>query len=495
MPKIKLNKLLKAIKPIAIENYQDIIIEGIAYNSNKVQNNFLFIAIEGTQSDGHKYIPDAIKRGASALIVSKNDFPNKENCSLPIIYVDSSRCALADVSSEFYNNPSKDMIIIGITGTNGKTTSAHILHKLFSYAGYETAVLGTIGHYWNGEYHLATHTTPESLELQEMFDNMRSNGVREVIMEVSSHSLIMERVRNIKFDMALFTNLTQDHLDFHKNMEEYFIAKSLLFKNLTNKNIAIINWDETELNAGKRLAELTSAKVISYGLNKDAQITMKDYELKRNSINGTIQFPDGEQKIKLKVGGNFNLYNTLASFACAWGFGLDSKLIADALTDFNGVRGRFEQIDEGQDFLIIVDYAHTPDALQRLLEAVREITLGNVLLVFGCGGDRDKDKRSQMGHIANTFADYIIITSDNPRTEGPEAIIDDIIKGIDGTNWKKIINRRNAIESIIKLAKSNDSVIIAGKGHEDYQIIGTVKKHFDDAEEARKILREIKNRR
>ena len=222
---------------------------------------------------------------------------------------------------------------------------------------------------------------------------------------------------------------------------------------------------------------------------------MKDYELKRNSINGTIQFPDGEQKIKLKVGGNFNLYNTLASFACAWGFGLDSKLIADALTDFNGVRGRFEQIDEGQDFLIIVDYAHTPDALQRLLEAVREITLGNVLLVFGCGGDRDKDKRSQMGHIANTFADYIIITSDNPRTEGPEAIIDDIIKGIDGTNWKKIINRRNAIESIIKLAKSNDSVIIAGKGHEDYQIIGTVKKHFDDAEEARKILREIKNRR
>ncbi len=483
---MKLADLLKNTGIECTEREKDTEITGVSYDSRSTKPGDLFVCIKGFETDGHKYASSAIKAGAAAFIAQDE----LNNIDVPVIYTSDCRKALSAVSANFYGNPTKDINIYGVTGTNGKTTITYLIRSVLEASGKECGVLGTIAYSYGGKTFESVNTTPESLELQRMFSEMkREYSVDVCAMEVSSHSLALSRTDNIDFDYSVFTNLTPDHMDFHVDFEDYFTAKKKLFYQ-TGKS-SVINTDD---EYGKRL----------YGELKECGKNVKSCSIKENadyravilesSAKGTDAeiYADGKKigNIKINTPGRFSVANALCAAAVTLESGVSWEAVKAGIEQIKGVAGRFETVENSKGIPVIVDYAHTPDALEKVIKTAREFTKGRIITVFGCGGDRDSTKRPLMGETAGLYSDYCVVTSDNPRTEDPEKIINDIIPGIEKTNvsYDVIEDRRRAIKKAIKEYRAEDTVIIAGKGHETYQIVGTVKQHFDDRETAMQII-------
>jgi UDP-N-acetylmuramoyl-L-alanyl-D-glutamate--2,6-diaminopimelate ligase len=468
--------------PIELEKVE---ITGLSYDSRTVGPGQLFVAIPGFKADGARFAQEALVKGAAAVVAEKALFLDDPR----IISCPNARCALAILADRFYGHPSGKLKVVGITGTNGKTTTTYLIRSILKQAGERTGLIGTIRYLIGEESYIAPNTTPESLDLQRLLAGMVEERVSTVVMEVSSHGLALERVKGCEFKVAVFTNLTQDHLDFHPTMEDYLLAKLRLFEILEKGNIAVVNADDPI--AERVIQAASKAGIITYGLSGRARVRAKAIFLSQKGTEFVVTWEEGQIPVKLKLPGKHNVYNALAAFGAGLALGFSNGLLVKGLESLEGVSGRFELVDEGQPFAVIVDYAHTPDALERLLSAVREITRGRVLCVFGCGGDRDRKKRPMMGRIATNMAGYTIITSDNPRTEDPEVIVKEIEEGVvPGSQYEIVLDRKAAIRRGMDLTREGDSVVIAGKGHEDYQILGTAKIHFDDREIVREALRE-----
>jgi UDP-N-acetylmuramoyl-L-alanyl-D-glutamate--2,6-diaminopimelate ligase len=489
-----LSDLIEDQKILAMSKELQVPIRGLAYDSRSVGQDFLFFAIEGFKTDGHLFIKKAIENGACAVVIQK---PVNIPDNITWIQVPDTRSALALFSARYYGNPTRKLKLIGVTGTNGKTTTTHLLAAIYRSAGDITGIIGTISN-WIGNLELPVDkTTPESLELQQLFSRMVDQGVNTAVMEVSSHALALRRVVGCRFKTALFTNISQDHLDFHQDMDDYLRTKAILFRMLSLEDkceprFAIVNCDDP--GAGEILAA-SQVNVVTYGLGEKAMVRATEVEVTSKGVSFLIVTPWGASRVALKLTGLFNVYNALAALAAGGADGLPLEEMIKSLQSVSGVRGRFEKIDRGQDYTVIVDYAHTPDGLEKVLETAREITSGKLISVFGCGGDRDRGKRPLMGEIAARLCDLAVVTSDNPRTEDPLTIIADVRKGmngISGVNYVTIPDRRQAIAYALGRASAGDVVVIAGKGHEDYQIIGSRKFPFDDREEVTKFLEKNK---
>lgn len=461
-------------------------IHSIEMDSRKVTQGSLFICMQGFTVDGHDFAKEAVQNGAVALIVER-----PVNVDVPTIQVKDSQRAMAILADVFYQSPTNKLHLIGITGTNGKTTTTYLIDKIFEDAGRKTGRIGTINTKINGVEHEVANTTPESLALQKMFYEMVLGGTGTAIMEVSSHALHLGRVRGCDFDIALFTNLSQDHLDYHETMDAYKQAKGILFSQLGNtysknrKKYAILNHDDP---ASAYYRTITAAEVITYGIEKDANISAQQITLSSNGTSFMLCTPFGNEKITMKLMGMFSVYNALAACAACLVSGLSLAEIKSSLEQVEGVPGRFELIDEGQDFTVLVDYAHTPDSLLNVLKTIKEFANKKVFVVVGCGGDRDKLKRPLMGKISVQHADEAIFTSDNPRSEDPNDIIRDMTRHLQG-NFKTIVDRKAAIEYAIEQAEPGDVILIAGKGHETEQIIGKQIYPFDDRAVAREAIK------
>ena len=463
------------LKDILLSANTDIEVTGISYNSRLTKSGDVFVAITGFQTDGHKYAKNAVENGA-VCVVCEHEI---DGVDVPCIVVENSREALAEMSCNFYGNPTKKFNLIGVTGTNGKTTVTYLVKAILEENGENGGLMGTnknmIG---DKEYH-TERTTPESLEMQEFFSDMLKEGCTYGIMEVSSHSLDLHRVTGCEYKVGAFTNLTQDHLDFHGDMENYFLAKSKLFGMCKT---GIINADDSY---GARLCESCECELISYGI-KNGNLKAENIEYGDKGV----RFDCGDMKINLGIPGVFSVYNALTAIGICKACGISEEVIQRALNGAQGVKGRAEIVDCGRDFTLLIDYAHTPDGLENILSSVRKFAKGRVVVVFGCGGDRDKTKRPKMGKVAGRIADFCIVTSDNPRTEEPDAIIRDILEGMDDAMAEYVVieNRRDAIEYSIKHARKDDVIVLAGKGHEDYQILKDKTIHFDEREVIRDIL-------
>ncbi|MGD0035806.1 MAG: UDP-N-acetylmuramoyl-L-alanyl-D-glutamate--2,6-diaminopimelate ligase [Bacteroidota bacterium] len=465
----------------------------VEYDSRKIQRGDCFVAIRGSASDGHTFIQSAISQGAKVVVLQDDKVlpdPLCMHAGVIKVVVPDCRKALAIMSANYFNHPSKKIKFVGITGTNGKTTTSHLVKAILEAGGEKVGLIGTIEYKIGEQIIPATHTTPESLELNELFASMVENNCTSVSMEVSSHALDQSRVYGLDFDVAVFTNLTQDHLDYHVTMENYFEAKKILFTYLKPSSYAVINHDD---RWGVQLLGAIDAKKISYGINSTADICAKEIQL---SINGTtFIIGNGQEEctVSTPLIGTFNVYNVLAAYATGIALGLSQEIILTGIKNLKNVRGRFERITSPAGWTAIVDYAHTPDALENCLKTIHDVlpkeNHGRIITVFGAGGDRDKAKRPIMGCIAGDYSDLVIVTSDNPRTEIPETIIDDIMQGITRhASVLREVDRHTAIEHAIKCAQRGDVVLIAGKGHEDYQIIGKEKKHFSDREIVENLL-------
>ena len=450
----------------------------------------------GEHTDGHEYANDAIEAGAAALLVERK----VEGTKIPQVMVSSTRHKIADIADRFYSCPSKGINLIGVTGTNGKTTVTHLIQKIFEENNQKCALIGTLGYKLssNGEYRDAKHTTPQAPELQATLRMIKDvEKIDNVVMEVSSHALDQNRVGGCRFNGAVFTNLTQDHLDYHITMDNYFKAKALLFERLTEGDFAVINADD---DYGDRFVSVVpeGVKVFTYGVKQQSNVMARDIHFSLNGAEFTLVTDDHvsnngklEHKVNLHMNGMFSVYNVLAAVTAALAMGIDIEVALKALQNVKGVAGRFEVVVKKP--LVIVDYAHTPDGLENVLKSAREITPedGKLICLFGCGGDRDATKRPKMGAIAEKLADKIVITSDNPRSEDPQVIITDIIAGLKNVNTENVIvepDRGTAISLLKTIANNNDVVLIAGKGHENYQILKDKTIHFDDREEARKVF-------
>ena len=487
---MKLDELIEHLDYKDLINFKNVEISGISYNSNTTKKGDIFVCLTGEYTDGHKYADDAIKNGAAALFVEhKVEIDTK----IPQVVVSSTRHKIADIADRFYSSPSRGINLIGITGTNGKTTVTHLIQKIFEQNNQKCALIGTLGYKLssNGEYRDAKHTTPQAPELQATLRMIKDvEKIDNVVMEVSSHALEQNRVGGCSFDGAVLTNLTQDHLDYHITMDNYFEAKALLFKNLEEGAYAVINNDDEY--AQRFLASVPEGvKIYTYGVKNSADIMAKDINFSLNGAEFKLATKDGEYSVNLHMNGMFSIYNVLAAVTSAIAMGIDLKVSLKALENVKGVAGRFEVVAKKP--LVIVDYAHTPDGLENVLKSAREITPkdGKLICLFGCGGDRDATKRPKMGAIAERIADKIVITSDNPRSEDPQQIITDIIAGLKSVNPDRVTvepDRGLAIGLLKTLADNNDVVVIAGKGHEDYQILKDRTIHFDDREEARKVF-------
>ncbi len=491
---MKLSLLLDALESPEILGASDMEIKGIAYDSRKCEQDFLFVAMRGENFDGHNFIPAAIKTGAKAIICE--EIPADRNTEdITFVVVSDTRKALSELSHKFYNEPTKKLKVIGITGTNGKTTTTYLLKSILDKAGERTAIIGTTGIVINDELIPATHTTPESLELCGLFDTMLESNVSTVIMEVSSHSLAQSRVDGVDFDVAIFTNLTPDHLDYHSDMYEYATAKKKLFDMLRPDARAVI-FDNSEFS--EYVARDCFAPVIYVGRNEanNIRIINEELALGKSRFTLSVALDDKRRNIEIEtmLSASFNIENASLAAACCLLVGIDENIIREALLTATGAPGRMQAIKLNSGALALVDYAHTPDALQKALDACREIlngynNQGDLICVFGCGGDRDKTKRPIMGSLAARIADFTVVTSDNPRSEEPDRIIEEIYGGIETEYRNKVIsitNRSEAIAYAVNLAKDNSILLVAGKGHEKYQIIGTERIHFDDAEEINK---------
>lgn len=473
---------------------QDVDVSGIAYDSRKVEDGFLFVAVEGFRTDGHLYLEDAARRGAVAVVIQKQV---QVPAGLAWVRVPDTRLALALMAARYYGNPSARLKMIGVTGTNGKTTTTHLIREIYREAGYRVGLIGTIHNFIGDRSLPVQHTTPESLELQSLLAQMEAAGVQVVSMEVSSHALSLHRVAGCYFDVAVFTNISQDHLDFHRDMEDYLAAKAKLFAGLDvdspkpGTKYAVVNADDP--HAG-RIIEKSGGRVVTYGIEKPADVVARDIIVTSRGASFEVVGEHGRVRLNLRLTGLFNVYNALASFAVGRLEGIPVETVKEALESVTGIRGRFELVNRGQDFTVVIDYAHTPDGLENVLKTAGEIKDGRLITVFGCGGDRDRTKRPLMGEIAARLSDVVVVTSDNPRSEDPEAIIEDILDGlrrVPGGRYEVVVDRRQAIRRAIEMAERGDVVVIAGKGHEDYQIIGDQRFHFDDREEAVIILEEL----
>lgn len=451
---------------------------GMEYDSRKIKKGDIFVALEGAAFDGHKFIDMAVENGASAVIGSKEIELNHD---VTYIVVKDLRQQLGVIASNFYKWPQKQLEIVGITGTNGKTTTTYLLEQILGED--KVSRIGTVEYKIGNEIIPAPNTTPESLDLIKICRKSVDRGIKYLIMEVSSHALEMGRVEMIDFDVTAFTNLTPEHLDYHKNMEEYFSAKRKLFYKTKNRVNTVFNTDDFY---GKRLFDEFGG--ISYGIDSgDLNASMISHSLKTQKIE--LSFKEFQKKINIKLQGKFNVYNLLTAVGVAIRLGLSLEKITDRLEKLESAPGRFECIEAGQDFMVVVDYAHTADALENILSALNEIKIEKIITVFGCGGDRDPSKRKPMAETAEKLSDIVIVTSDNPRTEDPVKILGEVSKGLSSLKASLLeIDREKAIEMAVKMAEKNDIVLIAGKGHEDYQIIGKEKIHFDDKEVALKYI-------
>lgn len=480
---MNLREILRDVDVMKINGDDNIEIDDIKYNSEDVTVNDIFVAIKGTHTDGNIFIDDAIRKGASCIIhEGENTYTGVTD-----IVVENSRKALAQISDRFYLSPSKDINLIGITGTNGKTTVSYLIKSILEASGEKTGLMGTISYAIEDESVDAPLTTPESLEIQRFLYKTRSKGARFAVMEVSSHALKQNRTFGLAFSGAVFTNLSRDHLDYHKSMEDYRDTKLKLFRQVDpDSGFIVINDDDPVSDI---IRKTINTHCIGYSVNKKSDIYPLSSEVSFNGTNITAQTPVGEITIHSKLVGGFNIYNILASIGTGIGLNINTETIKKGIENVEGVQGRAETIECGQKFKIIIDYSHSPDSVRNILSAVKPLTVGKVIAVLGCGGDRDEGKRPLMGSIVSEYADIPVITSDNPRTEDPIKIIDGMIEGIE--RKEKIIilpDRKEAIIKALSIAGDNDTVLILGKGHENYQIIGRKKIHFSDREIASEYL-------
>jgi len=466
-------------------------VQGLQYDSRLIQPGELFFAIRGFKVDGHEFVQHAVDRGAVAVVVEEQQSLSQ---SITQIIVSDSRVAMGEMAAAYYGYPGDHLRVIGITGTNGKTTTTYLIKAILQQAGYKVGLIGTIQNLIGTEVIPAKRTTPESLDLQRLLAEMVAKQVDYVVMEVSSHALELKRTAGLEFDIGVFTNLTQDHLDFHHDFSHYFQAKSRLFTDLARRQCktrkaAVINFDDS---FGLQMAAQSSAPVYSYGVNQYSQFHADNIAVTPKGVKYDLVTPLGSVALSLQLTGKFNIYNSLAASAACFAEGVSLQDIKIGLESVSGVPGRFELVNEGQDFTVLVDYAHTPDSMANVLQTARNLTSQRVIVVFGAGGDRDRTKRPLMGEVAARYSDYAVITSDNPRSEDPEQICRDIEQGIPhGFAYTTIINRSQAIEYAIRLAKPGDVVIIAGKGHETYQEFADRTIAFDDRAEARRVLKEL----
>lgn len=476
-----LKDLLSGIEILNAKNVNNNLdVRLISDNSKEIINNSIFIAVSGSAFDGNKFIPQAIENGASLIFTDKEEIFDTIN-NISIILVDNSRKIYSDLLNIFYNYPANDFKIIGITGTNGKTTISTLIYNALILSKKNVALIGTNGIYINNEKIEATHTTPSVSQLIKLFIDFKINNIEYIVMEVSSHALDQYRVAFINFNVAIFTNLTRDHLDYHGSMENYAKAKKMLFDSLDSNSLAIINKDD---DWAELMVKDCKAKIKSISINNNSTHKISNLISDINGNNFDLVSDNNTFKINNKLLSKFNAYN-LALAALALDY-LDIKNLSELINKVNGPEGRMDSISLNNGAIAIIDYAHTPDALEKALSNLKDLCNGMLISVFGCGGDRDKGKRSIMGEISSTIADYSIVTSDNPRTEEPNNIIQDIIVNMDVNKFEIEIDRRKAIQKAITLSQKNDVILIAGKGHEKYQIIGTEKVHFDDFEEVRK---------
>jgi UDP-N-acetylmuramoyl-L-alanyl-D-glutamate--2,6-diaminopimelate ligase len=506
---MKLRKLLEGVevKKIAGDPLREV--EGIAYHTKQIGKGFLFAAIRGLEVDGHQFIEEAVQRGAGAVVSEQE----REVSDRTLILVPNSRQALAKISSNFYGNPSSRLKLIGITGTNGKTTTTYLLESIFRKAGCDVGVIGTINYRFGQKTTPAPNTTPESLDLQRILWEMVKEGTSHVIMEVSSHGLDLDRVFGCQFDGVVFTNLTSEHLDYHKSLQKYFESKKKLFSDYLvesrkKRRFAVTNHDDP---SGEKMVEGIDLPVIRYGLSPSCDITADQVTSSFEGLSCRVRTPRGDLSIRSKLIGDFNVYNILAAVSVGIGMDVPLENLKEGVEGLEGVSGRFEKMENTRGLHIIVDYAHTHDALERVLLGLKGIlengtqNRGKMITVFGCGGDRDRTKRPLMGEVAGKYSDLAILTSDNPRTEDPLAILEEVEKGLESLPLKewhpdeielwrskkgylKVPDRREAIRMAIRLAQPSDTVLIAGKGHEDYQIVGKKRFPFDDRIEAQKAL-------
>ncbi len=491
---VLLENLLQSISEFQCQgDIGNLSVQGISRDSRYVKPGDLFVCISGVKQDGHLYAAQSVKAGAVALVVERF-IP--ELGIVPQIKVPNSRLAEALMAACFYGYPSRELKVVGVTGTNGKTTSTYLMESIIQQAGHQAGIIGTIGTRFAGKSQPLNNTTPSSLELNGIMRDMRYAGCDYMVMEVSSHALDQGRVEGLEFDIGVFTNITRDHLDYHKTMEDYLAAKCILFKRMAqcfDKGLpkrSIVNIDDP---LGEKVVQSSSVPVITYAINKDADVRALNVNLSPDKLSFTLKTPLGETPVCLGISGLFNVYNSLAAAAMGIALGFNLEDIRLGLENVACVPGRFQRVDEGQDFLVLVDYAHTDDALLNLLKSARQITKGKIIIVFGAGGDRDRGKRPLMGEIAARHADYSIITSDNPRSEDPALIAMDIELGIRRVlspkpEYKVVLDREDAIREAINMARPGDSVLIAGKGHETYEIFADRTIHFDDVEMARKYL-------
>ena len=483
---MKLSELLHGLQPLEIRADLDMEITGVCYDSRQVQPGNVFVAISGFATDGHRFIPMALEKGAAVIFCEQ--IPAQE-CSY--VQLPSTRKALALAGANWFGHPAEQMTMIGVTGTNGKTTSTYLLkHILEQTQGAKVGLVGTIQNMIGDEVLYTERTTPESFELQALLGQMRDAGCTHAIMEVSSHAIALDRVAGLHYDVAAFTNLTEDHLDFHKTMEDYCDTKAELFRRCDK---AVLNKDDQWF---ERMSQNATCQMMTASVKGTADLYAEDLELLSDGISFTAVHGEERVAVKLPIPGKFTVYNALTVLGCALQLGITLEDAAAALGNAKGVKGRVEVVPTpGMDYTILIDYAHTPDGLENVLSSVKGYCKGRLIAVFGCGGDRDPVKRPIMGRIGVELADYAIITSDNPRTEDPMKIIEDIVKGIDSTknNYEVLENRPKAIQHAMDIAKKNDIIILAGKGHETYQEICGVKHHLDEREVVAAYLEETRN--
>ena len=472
---MRLGELLEKVDIDTIAADMDIEIYGVSFDSRTLRAGELFVAVRGYERDGHQYIGEAISKGAACVLCEKH--PIEET---PHVIVKNSRKALASVSAVWFGNPADKLRIIGVTGTNGKTTVTNIIKRIIERcSGEQVGLIGTNGNMIGGRELSTERTTPVSYEIQKLLAMMVQEGCKYAVMEVSSHALCQCRVYGIEFEIGVFTNLSPEHLDFHASIDEYAKTKSLMFKNCRK---AAINIDD---GYAPVMISATECPVMTYAItNGDADLVAKNVKLYSDRVDFSALAIGSLNRVELGIPGIFSVYNALAAMSAAMLLGFDNEQIIAAVLTCKGVKGRAEVVPTGRDFTVLIDYAHTPDALKNIITASRESTNGRVVTVFGCGGDRDKKKRPMMGAIAAKYSDYVVVTTDNPRTEEPGEIINEILAGMEDTTtpYTVIENRREAIYWALDNAKPEDVLIFAGKGHETYQIFGKEKRHFDERE-------------
>lgn len=471
-------------------------VTALTYDSRKAQPGTMFIALPGSKVDGHDYVAHACSQGAVAVLVEKEVAAPPQ---VTVVQVPDVRAAMLQIAPYFYDYPSRKLKMIGVTGTNGKTTTTHLIRSILMHAGYKVGLIGTIHNLIGEEMLPVKNTTPDVVELQSLLADMVAAKVDYVVMEVSSHALALGRISGTEFDIGVFTNISRDHLDFHITFDNYIAAKAELFRLISDSQAtkggkaAVVNSDDAVASA---ILKESRCKQLTYGVEGPADLKATDIQVTARGAAFTVQGPFGRLSLNLKITGVFNVYNVLAACGAALAAGVEAPVIKQALESFASVPGRFELVDEGQPFSVIVDYAHTPDGLENILKTARQFARNRIIVVFGCGGDRDRTKRPIMGRLAIEYGDVVIATSDNPRTEDPLFILSEVEVGLkDGGHGKAyeiIADRRTAIARAIKVAQPEDVVIIAGKGHETYQILKDRTIDFDDRAVAREIIRELR---